>query len=186
MSNHFLVVSPSTREGSTLDHARQHITGPDMQRLEAATPGGITGFGFWKDGAEESRIVPVADAAHLRRRMATLGRIHDQKGVIGFERGGGPDAFHLVVVPDADPGRVHAGLLHHGVEYATVLPGTGRRGRHSLAIVLDRGGGLAPNVHKYAASVGGKFRSEPGTVHYIGADTREEAHREYEKELLGG
>jgi hypothetical protein len=173
-----LAVATSTRETSTVPEAFRDLESPEFRELEGETPGGRSGVGFWRDGAEGSRIVPTADPVTAAR----LGLKYRQKGVITFaEHPGGTDKAHVLVVPTDDPLAVHNELWgKHQVEYKTVVPAG--RGK-SLVYVIDNGGALTPAVRAYAASTNAKHREYAGSSRYVGADDRDGAEREYRKIL---
>ncbi len=178
---HAVFVSPSKRESSSVTEAMAGLHSPDMAELESQTPGGKSGLGFWKDGAEESRMVPVGDPGEIPRTAAALGRRFDQKAVIGFnEDPAGTDKAHVLVVPGTDPEAIHRALMNHGVEYKTVLP---LSATHSQVHILDGDGGVTPSVRSFAAATGSKLKSVPGFIHFVGADTREAAQKEYDRVL---
>lgn len=132
-----LYVSPSNREGSTFAQAFEGAAGDRMNELVRMTPGGRSGYGVWKDGAEETRVLHVdGDAESAADR---LGRHFGQKQVLLFhDDPGGPDALHVFTIHDDDPERIHRAALAHGIEHLTVLPdGPGRSQVH----VVILGGG---------------------------------------------
>lgn len=178
---HAVFVSPSVREDSTIPEALRAYKSGALAPLESAAPSGQNGLGFWRDGAEESRLVHVPTPDDVPVVGAKLGKQFKQKAVIGFMGGSGADSWHTVRVPDRDPEKIHADLLRHGVEYKTVVPdATG-----SVVHILDTGSGLSDAVNGYAKEAGGRVTSKPGTVWFAGADTREDAAREYDR-ILGG
>jgi len=176
-------VSSSTRENSTLDQARAGLQSAPFLKLAEMTPGAESGFGFWADGAEESRIVSLENARALAQMAARLGKAAQQKAVVYFAEGDGNDVAHVLTVPDSDPARVAAEMLRHGIEYKTIVPGGSSSG--VIAHVLDFGGGLSPNVEAYARESRAAHARRIGTAHLVGGETREEGLRAFERILQG-
>lgn len=188
---HALVyVSPSQREGSTYEQAVRGLHSPEMQglvdhasRLPGVT-GGQSGYGFWADGAEEARVVHTApETADVVG--ASLAKRHRQKSFLAFTPGeGGPDALHVVTVPDNDPARVAEGLQRHGVEYKTIVPGP-QPGTLDVHVV-DIGGETESPVRAWAASANAvRHQRHPGKSEYVGRDDRDEAARVFDGILSG-
>jgi hypothetical protein len=155
----FHISTPSERETSTPDDARAGFRSPTFAehgRLAQGLPGVShhePAFGFWLDGAEESRIVHHAepDETQMRHAMARLGLAYNQKGVIGFIEGPGDDQAHVFNVPHADPAEAQKVLVSHGIKGASFVPS--ESGGHK-AIVLDFGGGNFGNLDRAMAELG--------------------------------
>jgi hypothetical protein len=179
---HVVFVSTNTRNHSTIEDALRELRGPRMQQIESETPGGRSGIGFWKDGAEESRMVPVGSPQAVAPTAATLGQRYQQKAVVGFsEDPAGTDIGHVLLVPERDPHKIHRDLFEkHGVEYKTILPGPG--GTNQVHI-LDGDGGVSPSVQAYAKESGSRHRMIRGKITFIGSDTAEAATQEYSKHI---
>lgn len=170
----FLALSSNTDEGTTVPHAISGLESDRFRKLESETPGGMSGLGFWEDGAEPSRIVPHAsltDAAHL-------GLKYDQKRVLLFTPGEGTWHHHVLFVPDGNPFDVAQSLTDAGLHNKTVHP---FRGGVMAHLVDD--GTLRTPIEQAAKDLGAKHLSVRGTAEFPGADTREEAAREFSRIL---
>lgn len=162
-----LMISPSTREGSTKAYptgAQMNLLRRVVKKLEpSATP--THGVGYWKDGKEESLLVHGIPHANIHKTAARLGDKFNQKGVIYFtpnpQTGNG--FYHVMT---ATPEQLDA----RGVEYKTI---TGDK-----AHVLDHDGSLKERLADL------KPLSFRGDVHFVGGDTRDQARQEYKKALL--
>ena len=179
---HFVFASPSITEGETIREALAHKS--DIDRLEAAA-GGLKytpGIGVWKDGAEVSGVFPVHDneRGKLAHLAADLGHKMYQKQTVTFEeRPEGKDRHHILSVPSRGLVGIHKKLLSHGIEFATLVP----TGKQTVVHLLDSGGTLEPNIASFARETGSKRKTTPGTVTFLGGDTREEGRRAFEKIL---
>ncbi len=150
---HVLYVSPSTREGSTFEQAFQGMASPDMQALTEAAKLQPTvravhpALGMWKDGAEESNVVHVGDPAQLRPIAEKLGRAFRQKAVLTFSgEPDGPDARHVLIVPESDPTKINGDMERHGIQFKTMV----RDPKGTRVEVVDVGGVLGPQIEGYA------------------------------------
>lgn len=154
---HVLYVSPSTREGSTFDQAAQGMASPDMQALTEAAKLQPTvravhpALGMWKDGAEESTVVHVGDPAQLHPIAEKLGRAFKQKAVLTFSGDpDGPDARHVLIVPESDPTKINEDTERHGIQFKTMV----RDPKGTRVEVVDVGGALGPQIEGYAGEAG--------------------------------
>lgn len=183
---HVVFVSSNDRdEASTIHQAKAGLTSPrfgDLIQLSHAIPavsGGRSGIGFWKDGAEESRLVHLKDPNAVRYVAARLGKAFRQKAAIGFTSGAGGDVAHVLRVPESDPEKIAKDMMDHGIEYKTIVPH--RTG--STVHVLDMNGDISSSVEGYARQSGAEHTRHLGTVHWVGEETREAADKLYDEVL---
>ena len=155
-------VSPSTREGGTIEQAYAGLVSPGMRQLQDeahAEPA----VGFWSDGAEESGVIH-APAERVAMIAEEQGRKHNQKAVLWFtETPIGPDKAHVLAVPDNDAARIHQRMMKHGIEYKTVIP----RGSSSEVHVIDIGGDLTPQIAAYASEARAAHQQHTGHAHFL-------------------
>lgn len=185
-----VIVSSSQREGSTLAHARAGLSSPEFEDLVLAShrvpgaEGGKSGYGFWSDGAEESRIVNVANPALVPEVAAHLGKAFGQKAAIGFTSGaGGGDIAHVLSVPSTNVQAIADGLGKHGVQYKTVVPKPAE-GRSEVHI-LDENGDFAGPISNFARETKSDHQQHVGKIHFIGGETREDGQQAYDRILRG-
>jgi len=188
---HAIFVSSSERDNSTIPQAKAGLQSPGFHKLVSlghempAANGGQSGIGYWKDGAEESRIVKLRDPKPLAYAAARLGKAFNQKSVLTFREGpDGHDVAHVLVVPETDPDKIHADMMARGIEYKTVVPHPTDPGK-SVIHLIDFAGGTTRDIEAYARDVRAEHYKHIGTADLIGADSRDEAHRIYDKVLAG-
>lgn len=185
---HVVYVSPSDRDGGGFEQAIHGFHSPAMVEQAKAAMQLPTvrqvkpGYGFWRDGAEESNTVHVGDPQFLARVGAVLGRQFRQKAVLTFhETPDGTDARHVIVVPETDPRKIHDDMMRHGIEYKTMIPLPGGQTRIEA---VDAGDAMRPEFGGYAREAGAvSHQVRAGRAVFIGADDREAAAREFDKIL---
>lgn len=190
----FYVATPSERESSTPEDAIAAMNGEkfaEFGRIAAGLPGYLhdkPAYGFWIDGAEESRVVhhdPLSPEK-LRHAMARVGLAYNQKGVIGFHEGEGDDQAHVFHLPNhANAAEAQRVLVKHGVNAATFVPHP--EGGHT-AVVLDHGGGNHAKIEAARSELGATGGSRhAGKILWEGDPgdnpTREVARQNYLKTL---
>lgn len=184
-----IFVSSSERDNSTIPQAKAGLESPAFHKLVTlahslpAANGGQSGIGYWKDGAEESRIVKLRDARPLSYAAARLGKAFNQKSVLLFREGAdGHDVAHVLVVPETNADKIHNDMLARGIEYKTVVPHPTDSGK-SVVHTIDFAGGATPDIEAYARDAHAEHYKHLGTAELIGADSRDEAHRIYDRVL---
>ncbi len=158
-----LFISPSTRENSTEsfpDHPQMKKLSQVLQTLKHPHQ---VGTGYWSDGKEEVAVAKVPSEA-VHKTAAKLGSLFNQKAVLYFTPGEGPDQLHKVT------GASEPELTQRGIEYKTMLP-------NGDAYVVDSGGALKDKL------AGLNHHSITGTANFLGADTREGAKEVYHNVL---
>ena len=181
-------VSPSTREGSTFQHALAEFgKGSHSEILKQAERFGPSypALGVWADGAEESALVET-DPAIVKKVGALLALKHKQKAFATFtpdnQASGGQ---HVVELQEPWPvDRLHQYLQSKGVQYGTFLPTQHDPRMIEVVHVLTGSPEESQHAHDALAPLG-KHHFTPGNAEFVGAATRGEATALYRK-LLGG
>lgn len=180
--------SPSTREGSTLEHAKSNYRNDAHTALLQSSVkfGGKNvrpAIGVWSDGAEESTAseVPASKAELL---AAALGHKGNQKAVMTFTpRPKGDSIRFTVKYPSADFHRVLNAFHDHGVEFHTHFPSSHVQGTADEShVIMERAkaeAGMADAVHRAAGRIGGVVRAEEGDANFIGDDDRLAARKKF-------
>lgn len=204
-----IFVSPERRTGRSVDDAGKDLALGQQTRLTAALRTinaklGLRGaatapaVGVWIDptegvGAEASTITRMPKGASLETMTvaaAMAGWLAEQKGVIAFKPGAGPDAMLTVKGLRGSPGDVYTAFQQNGVENVTLEPASdGTLTAHTVGFhaFVDTDGikALFTSVAAVAAAQHGVTTFDKGTANYVGADTREDARAEYEKVIAG-
>jgi len=81
-------------------------------------------IGAWADGAENSLMIRMPGATHDEAVIASAlkGYTADQKSVLLFEPHATGDAYMAMFKAQGNVDDIHAGLLHDGVAFHTLLP----------------------------------------------------------------
>ncbi|HZT82029.1 MAG TPA: hypothetical protein VFA26_17515, partial [Gemmataceae bacterium] len=192
----FLFLSPNTDANLTPADARRRLRSPEHQRFRRLAEGlaadaGARGhqardaLGDWADGAENSILVELPHppaAAALRRAAVRFGLLANQREVLAFAPGDGPDVVWQVEAPEPDPAALRQALDRCGIPCRTLVPtAAGWR-----VVVCDRGRRLGENLGRLGRAYGTAVRATPGTGDWIGAETREQARHLFRQLLRGG
>lgn len=156
-------VSSNTREGTQMPDAYRMVASPAHAALTQATPGGRSGYGVWKDGAEDARVFSPADPSSLAQVADSLRKQFAQKSVATFtETPQGPDALHVITIRETDPEKAHRDSLSYGIEHKTILPDPEGLTLH----IIDPGKQLERAVAAYAAAHGAHPETHTGIVDF--------------------
>lgn len=96
------------------------------------------GVGAWLDGAEDvvmGRVTGNPSYEMIRLAAAMKGMLADQKAVIPFKVGNGPDSLYQVKVAHTDLPKIHEELVGMGLENHTLVP----HGDHTDVYLFDPG-----------------------------------------------
>lgn len=139
-------------------------------------------IGDWSDGAENSLVHVLdnpGDANKMRYAAAWLGLLANQKSVLHFQEGEGPDSLYEMDVPSKSIEAVRASLDQHGIKYRTLIPGAGT----TKVMLYDQGRSLRPQVEQFAGEHNATIRESTGKGEFIGDNsdqpTRSKARANY-------
>ena len=194
----FEMVSPNIAENLTSDQAserlsfeqaRQRLNSERQERLVTSFEDidkklhldseHIDAIGEWADGAENSVFVKVyaGTLEDIRYSAAQKGDLADQKAVIAFKTDKqGPDSMYEFDLK-ADAQHARSILSNAGIQYRTLVPGTGI----THIAILDPGSSLGRNLEKLEELQHHdvEIRVYHGHGEFIGGDTREQGHAAY-------
>jgi hypothetical protein len=182
--------SANEEENLSFEEASARALGSEAQQRMLATSKEIdqrvglhstalSAIGDWSDGAENSvfNVTKEGDFDKLEYSAALKGDLANQKSVIAFSRGEGPDTIYRMDLP-GKLSDIRANLDKAGLQFRTLVPTA--TGAH--VVLFDPGSSLADNVQKLGDHYEDlTVKSARGTGKFIGGDTREEGHAAYGK-----
>ena len=192
-------VSPSVKEGLTIESAEQELTSArhvalrkrfeevDQLMGEAVDEGDA--IGAWADGAEDSTYAwygATEDIETVRATLAMKGLLADQKAVAIFEpRDDGTDVLYRVTIPGGSYKQLSDDLIEEGIAFHTIAK-SGDSGYVVYTMQTADTGDLSDKAISFGEKHGGQVNSATGRAEFLGSWTsREEGRAEYEKVIAG-
>lgn len=132
-------------------------------------------------GAEPSFLHIIKEPLHpnLSKYLGNwLGLLGNQKAVLHFTTGEGPDAIYQVYIPDTPAAELREQLSKYGITYRTILP----KGNGHVVAIYDKGKALRSNVGAFAGEHNAIVREAIGRGEYLGdpaGDSRSTAREHY-------
>lgn len=144
-------------------------------------------IGAWPDegegDAENSTLAsypPGTPLELVKAAAAMKGLLANQKAVLVFQPDpNGEHDFHSLDLSEKDAGKLHESLLKAEIPYHTIVPTE----QGSRVFILSMDHNDIPKIKQFAENNNGTWKARPGTGLFIGADTREKAVQEYEREI---
>ena len=183
-------VSPNINEGLDINRARDAVT--DFRHQEVLAIAGEvdallglrtkheSGVGAWSDGAENTllgRVYGNPTYEQIKLSAAMKGMLADQKAVIPFKVGDGPDSLYKIKMPAAGMGVIHDNLSKVGLEFHTIV----QHKDHTDVYVFDPGTQLKEKVQEAGAKHGTEISQWRGNGEFLGSwDSRQEGRDTYE------
>jgi hypothetical protein len=187
----YALFSPNQEENLSFEEAAHRLGSESQQQLkviaaDVVKQAGLKGerpvnaIGDWSDGAENSIIEPIRGEVNpdaLKYAAAYIGAIANQKAVLTFTTGDGPDSVFRMHVNGTSGGKLRESLDKHGIEFRTLVPThTGYD-----VVVVDLGRQLTNNIEGFADEHGIQVKEGRGTAEFIGGESRDGAAKEYDR-----